>query len=170
MSKNYMTWREIYPILLKAMTDGLDHNRRDLKKLPEMTGGYDHGHCHYENDSMTSYRAGWTLTLLRRAEFVENPAKGIWRLSSRGKRMKPAEIKVVLEEVSKEMLNAAVKKRKKILMETKDLNREAASKEMSSETFSNRTLEDIRNLLSLSRSGLITMETAMGGIEKAVRC
>src|SRR5690349_16281017 len=94
----YMTKTEICPILLRAMADGKVHKRSILKKIPEQTPGYDHAPGHHGNDSMTSYRAGWSLTLLNNAGLVENVGTGLWRITAKAKQLSSEQITNLVEE------------------------------------------------------------------------
>lgn len=165
----HMTWREICPILLRAMADGKAHERSDLKRIPERTPGFDHDFGRYGKDSMTSYRSGWSLTLMNNAGLVENVGHGLWRVSDKAKQMAENQILSLLEETSQEMQNNATKKRKKTKKDTIK-SQDAAKQSALSSDYMRPSLESIRSiqsLITLSKQGLITLEAAMQGIEKA---
>ena len=164
--KKYMTWREIHPELLRGMTPNKTYSRAELKDMTEKTPGYDHGVGHYENNSMTGYRTGWCLTLMKNAGLLENVGTGLWKLSDKATSMKLNDITALLQETSQNMTNSAAQKSKKAAKAKKEESTMTQTSNADTNPAAN-VLEKIKSLLSLSKEGLITQEVALLGIEKA---
>jgi restriction endonuclease Mrr len=163
----YMTWREICPILLRTMRDGKVHARKDLKRIPEKTPGYDHDPGRHGKDSMTAYRTGWSLTLLNNAKLVENVGIGLWRMADKAKQMSEKQIFELLEVTAHEMQTNATQKRKRAGKDGPIKPQLAGKESTAVNEFRSPSMEHIRSLISLKNAGLITLEAAMQGIEKA---
>jgi|GEM_PF-5598448 len=142
---------------------GTATNDQIIKSL--IKNGFEKGNTRgNQNRSELEYRAAWAKSYLKAYGVLENPTRGVWRVTSKGRTIKEADIPNIVNFVVSEATEK--NRQRKLLEKPKGLEKKETPKSLHSSNTSVSFIDQIKTIITLLDSDLVSKEQAESAIRK----